>query len=59
MKRKSAKFELILFFERFHFQPKEAIRKLEKHGYKRATIYRYQRNWSEADMIVKQIQKDL
>jgi len=59
MKRKPAKFELILFFERFKFQPKEAFKRLEKQGYARATVYRYWHHWEDADTILKTMQKEL
>jgi hypothetical protein len=60
MKRQGKlKYELILFFERFHFTPKVAFEKLKKHGYARTTIYRYYRIWSEADTEVKVLQRDL
>lgn len=59
MKRKSAKFELILLFERFKYQPKVMFEKLKKQGYSRATVYRYYHHWEEADNLVKVLQKEL
>lgn len=59
MKRKEAKWELILFFERFKFQPKTAYEKLRRQGYSRATIYRYYQHWVEADNSVRVLQKSL
>lgn len=59
MKRKNAKWELILFFERFKFQPKVAYEKLKPLGYSRMTVYRYYNRWIEADNSVKVIQKGL
>lgn len=53
------RYELLLFFERFSFTPKVAYEKLRRHGYSRTTIYRYHRIWSEADMTVKVLQRDL
>lgn len=59
MKRTKAKYELILFFERFNFSPKMAFKKLGKFGYSRSTIYRYHREWEECKNIVKAIEKEL
>lgn len=59
MKRTKAKYELILFFEKFQFSPNVAFKKLEKFGYSRATIYRYHREWQECQNIVKSIEKEL
>lgn len=57
--KKTIKYELILMFERFKFQPKIMFQKLSKQGYKRSTIYSYYNHWVQADNAVKVIQKGL
>lgn len=51
--------ELLLFFERFDFSAGVAYEKLKKQGYKPATVYRWKQKHREADLAVKQIQKEL
>ena len=60
MKRKPAKWELLLIFERFRgYSTKELCKKLKPLGYKPATIYRYAQHWREADNAVRVMQKEL
>ncbi|MEM5867204.1 MAG: hypothetical protein QXG39_04725 [Candidatus Aenigmatarchaeota archaeon] len=59
LKRTVPKYELILLFERFKLlKPIDIWRRL-KDRYSKATIYRYYKKWSEADMVLQVISKDL